>query len=138
MDEDVLPAPPSVVAALNCPSDLLDARRDLARILCSSGTEGTTLTSFRLLSALDDDFEKKKKTKKNENNDDDDDVFLRVTRAHEWTHRRGTSKPVAAIQFVDVHDVIDASPNDYAQCAQRIERLKALSLIHISEPTRPY
>ena len=123
MDEDVLPAPPSVVAALNCPSDLLDAR-DLARI-CSSGTEGTT-TSFRLLSALDDDFEKKKKkTKKNENNDDDDDVFLRVTRAHEWTHRRGTSKPVAAIQFVDVHDVIDASPNDYAQCAQRIERLKA-------------
>ena len=48
-----------------------------------------------------------------------------MTRAHEWTHRRGTSKPVAAIQFVDVHDVIDASPNDYAQCAQRIERLKA-------------
>ena len=123
MDEDVLPAPPSLVAALNCPTSDDndrddDTARDLARIF-----SGTT-SSVRLLSALDDEDEEEEKKKK-KNDDDDGGVFLRVTRAHEWTHRRGTSKPVAAIQFVDVHDVIDASPNDYAQCAQRIERFES-------------
>ena len=53
-------------------------------------------------------------------------MFLRITRAYEQQNNNKNEKPVVGVSFVNIHDVIDAnSPNEYAQTAQRIERVKA-------------
>jgi len=120
MDEDVLPHPPrgvvlSAVRGSGSAASYRDYFEDVSKCVPYSSSS---------YSSSGDSW----KSDEEEEEDEDDGVFLRITKAYEQqnNNNKNNEKPAVQIQFVSIHDVIDAnSPNEYAQTAQRIERVKA-------------
>jgi len=117
MDEDVLPHPSrGVLLSAVCDSGNADSYRDYFEDV----SKCVPYSSSSYSSSSGDSWES------DEEEEDDDGVFLRITKAYEQQNNKRNEKPAVHIQFVNIHDVIDAhSPNEYAQTAQRIERVKA-------------
>ena len=115
MDEDVLPHPPrGVLLSAVCDSNSVASYRDYFEDV----SKCVPYSSSSSYSSSGDSWE---------SDEDDDGVFLRITKAYEQqNNNERNEKPAVQISFVNIHDVIDAhSPNEYAQTAQRIERVKA-------------
>ena len=119
MDEDVLPHPPrgvllSAVCDSNSAASYRDYFEDVSKCVPYSSSSSYSSSSG-------DSWETDE-----EEEEDDDGVFLRITKAYEQQNNNKNEKPAVQVSFVNIHDVIDAnSPNEYAQTAQRIERVKA-------------
>jgi len=119
MDEDVLPHPPrgvllSAVCDSNSAASYRDYFEDVSKCVPYSSSSSYSSSSG-------DSWESDE-----EEEEDGDGVFLRITKAYEQQNNNKNEKPAVQVSFVNIHDVIDAnSPNEYAQTAQRIERVKA-------------
>ena len=118
MDEDVLPHPPrGVLLSAVCDSNNVASYRDYFEDV-SKCVPYSSSSSYSVSSG--DSWES------DEEDEDDDGVFLRITKAYEQQNNNRNEKPAVQVSFINIHDVIDAnSPNEYAQTAQRIERVKA-------------
>ena len=120
MDEDVLPHPPrGVLLSAVCDSNNVASYRDYFEDVskCVPYSSSSSYSVSKSGDSWESDEEEEK---------DDDGVFLRITKAHEQQNNNRNEKPAVQVSFINIHDVIDAnSPNEYAQTAQRIERVKA-------------